>query len=112
LPEFEYQWDEHRYRFASAEHRICSKPILSVTPRRNFCHGACLNQVVVANPETGWSAKVSFTFSARQRQLDQFCSRRTYANITKANQNRPILPKDQHFLFPDQLLTASALPRG
>jgi len=21
LPDFEYQWDEHRYRFASAEHR-------------------------------------------------------------------------------------------
>ena len=33
-PEFEYQWDEHRYRFASAEHRDFSRPIPCAT-RRN-----------------------------------------------------------------------------
>src|SRR3954452_16913855 len=39
LPEFEYQWDEHRYRFASAEHRDMFKadPVRYAPQFGNFC---------------------------------------------------------------------------
>ena len=53
-PEFEYQWDEHRYRFASAEHRDLFKadPVHYAPQFGNFCAMAlALGKVVVANPE-------------------------------------------------------------
>src|SRR5450755_2801204 len=33
LPEFEYEWDEHRYRFARAEHLELLRPIPCATRR-------------------------------------------------------------------------------
>lgn len=39
LPEFEYQWDEHRYQFASAQHRDMFKadPVHYAPQFGNFC---------------------------------------------------------------------------
>ena len=39
LPEFEYEWDEQRYRFASAEHRELFKadPVRYAPQFGNFC---------------------------------------------------------------------------
>ena len=39
LPEFEYEWDEHRYRFSSTEHRELFKadPVRYAPQFANFC---------------------------------------------------------------------------
>src|SRR6476469_3280116 len=53
-PEFEYQWDEHRYRFASAQHRDLFKadPVHYAPQFGNYCAMAlALGKIVVANPE-------------------------------------------------------------
>ena len=54
LPDFEYVWDDHVYRFASAEHRNMFKAdAVRYAPQfGNFCAMALAKrQVVVANPE-------------------------------------------------------------
>ena len=39
LPEFEYEWDEHRYRFATADHRdlFNADPVRFAPQFGNFC---------------------------------------------------------------------------
>ena len=98
LPEFEYQWDEHRYRFASAEHRDLFKadPVRYAPQFGNFCAMALsLNQVVVANPEN-WlvSEGKLYVFGKAAPAGPVLFQKDLAANITKANQNRPILPKE------------------
>jgi hypothetical protein len=98
LPDFEYQWDEHRYRFASAEHRDLFKadPVRYAPQFGNFCAMAlALNQVVVANPEN-WliSDGKLYVFGKAAPGGPVLFQKDLAVNIVKANQNRPILPKD------------------
>ena len=54
LPEIEYEWDEHRYRFARAEHRELFKadPVRYAPQFANFCAMALTRgEIVEANPE-------------------------------------------------------------
>ena len=54
LPEIEYEWDEHRYRFSRAEHRELSRPILCATRRSSQTSAPCLwpgAMIVEADPE-------------------------------------------------------------
>ena len=54
LPEIEYEWDEHRYRFASAEHRELFKadPVRYAPQFGNFCAMALAQgELDEANPE-------------------------------------------------------------
>src|SRR5215475_7221813 len=54
LPDFEYVWDEHIYRFANADHLKMFKadPVHYAPQFGNFCAMALAkNQVLVANPE-------------------------------------------------------------
>jgi hypothetical protein len=41
LPEIEYEWDEHRYRFFRAEHLELSRPILCATHRSSQISALC-----------------------------------------------------------------------
>jgi YHS domain-containing protein len=98
LPEFEYQWDEHRYQFASAEHRnlFQADPVHYAPQFGNFCAMAlALNQVVVANPEN-WliSDGKLYVFGKAAPAGPVLFQQDLSANIVKANQNRSILPKD------------------
>ncbi len=98
LPDFEYQWDEHRYRFASAEHRDLFKadPVRYAPQFGNFCAMAlALNQVVVANPEN-WliSDGKLYVFGKAAPGGPVLFQKDLAANINKANEHRPILPKD------------------
>ncbi len=97
LPEFEYQWDEYRYRFESAQHRDMFKadPVHYAPQFGNFCAMAlALNQVVVANPEN-WliSDGKLYVFGKAAPAGPALFEKDLAANIVKANQNRPILPK-------------------
>jgi hypothetical protein len=54
LPEFEYEWDEHRYRFSRPEHRELFKanPVLYAPQFANFCAMALTRgEFHDANPE-------------------------------------------------------------
>ena len=54
LPEIEYEWDEHRYRFARPEHRELFKadPVRYAPQFANFCAmSLAQSEIVEANPE-------------------------------------------------------------
>jgi hypothetical protein len=97
-PEYGYQWDEHRYRFVSAEHRDLFKadPVRYAPQFGNYCAMAlALGKVVVANPEN-WlvSDNQLYLFGSPAPKGPELFEKDLAGNITKANQNRPILPKD------------------
>ena len=97
LPDFEYVWDDHVYRFASAEHHDMFKadPVRYAPQFGNFCAMALAKgQLVVANPEN-WliSDGKLFVFGKPAPAGPSLFQQDLAANIVKANQNRPILPQ-------------------
>jgi YHS domain-containing protein len=98
LAEYEYQWDEHRYRFASAEHRDLFKadPVHYAPQFGNYCAMAlALGKIVVANPEN-WlvSDNRLYVFGSPAPKGPELFQKDLVGNVSKANQNRSILPKD------------------
>jgi hypothetical protein len=96
LPDIEYGWDEHRYRFASAEHRELFKadPVRYAPQFGNFCAMALSKgEIVVADPEN-WLISDGKLYVFGKKMGSTLFQQDLTANITKANQNRPILPKD------------------
>jgi hypothetical protein len=98
LPEYEYQWDEHRYRFASAEHRDLFKadPVRYAPQFGNYCAMAlALGKIVVANPQH-WLVTDNklYVFGSPAPKGPELFRKDLTANISKANENRSILPKD------------------
>jgi YHS domain-containing protein len=97
LSDFEYVWDDHIYRFASAEHRDMFKadPVRYAPQFGNFCAMALAKgEVVVANPEN-WliSDGKLYVFGSPAPAGPVLFQKDLAANIKKANQNRSILPK-------------------
>jgi YHS domain-containing protein len=97
LSDFEYVWDDHVYRFASAEHRDMFKadPVRYAPQFGNFCAMALAKgQVVVANPEN-WliSDGKLYVFGSPAPAGPALFQKDIAGNIKKANENRSILPK-------------------
>jgi len=97
LSDFEYVWDDHVYRFASAEHRDMFKgdPVRYAPQFGNFCAMALAKgEVVVANPEN-WliSDGKLYVFGSPAPAGPVLFQKDLAGNIEKAKQNRPILPK-------------------
>ena len=95
--DFEYVWDDHVYRFASAEHRDMFKadPVRYAPQFGNFCAMALSKgQIVVANPEN-WliSDGKLYVFGSPAPAGPVLFQKDLAGNINKANQNRSILPK-------------------
>jgi hypothetical protein len=98
LPEIEYEWDEHRYRFSNTEHRELFKadPVRYAPQFGNFCAMALSKgEIVVANPEN-WliSDGKLYVFGKAAPFGPVLFQQDLAANIAKANENRAILPKD------------------
>jgi YHS domain-containing protein len=98
--EFEYQWDEHTYRFASAQHRDLFKadPVHYAPQFGNYCAMAlALGKIVKADPEN-WliSDDKLYVFGSPAPMGPELFQKDLASNITKANRNRPILPKDSN----------------
>lgn len=94
-PEIEYEWDEHRYRFASAEHRELFKrdPVRYAPQFTNFCAMALTRgEGHEANPEY-WliSGGKLYLFGAPDGP-ERF-QRDLAGNIPKANDNRDLARK-------------------
>ena len=95
--EFEYAWDDHTWRFASAEHLALFRadPARYAPQFGNYCAMAlALNQVVVANPEN-WliSDGKLYVFGKAPPMGPELFSKNLAGNVVKANENRSILPK-------------------
>ena len=96
-PEFEYQWDEHIWRFATADHRDLFKadPVRYAPQFGNYCAMALSKgEVVVADPEN-WliSDGKLFVFGKPAPAGPALFKQHLEENIAKANENRPILPR-------------------
>ena len=95
LPEIEYEWDELRFRFASAEHRDRFKadPARFAPQFGNFCAMALSKgEIVVADPENWLVSDGKLYVFGKPVGPDLF-GKDLSANAAKANHNRPILPK-------------------
>ena len=97
LAEFEYRWDDYRWQFVSAAHRDMFKadPVHYAPQFGNYCAMALsLGQIVVANPEN-WLIRDGklYVFGKPAPAGPALFEKNLAANITKANNNRPILPK-------------------
>ncbi|MBB4480059.1 YHS domain-containing (seleno)protein [Rhizobium etli] len=95
LPEIEYEWDEHRYLFANAEHRELFKadPVRYAPEFGNFCAMAlALGELDEANPEY-WliSDGKLYIFGKPAPMGPALFQHDLAANIAKANQNRGLL---------------------
>jgi hypothetical protein len=97
LPEFEYQWDDYRWQFASASHREMFKadPVRYAPQFGNYCAMALsLGQVVVADPENWLISDGKLYVFGKPAPAGPVLFKKDLAeNVVKANRNRPILPK-------------------
>jgi YHS domain-containing protein len=96
VPEFAYDWDEHRYYFASAQHRDLFKadPVHYAPQFGNYCAMA-LSQggIVVANPEY-WQIDDGKLYIFGESFGPKLFRKDLATNIAKDNANRRLLPKD------------------
>jgi hypothetical protein len=95
-PEFQYQWDEHIWRFATAEHRDLFKadPVRYAPQFGNYCAMALSKgEVVVADPEN-WLINDGklYVFGKPAPAGPALFKQNLEENVAKANQSRSILP--------------------
>jgi hypothetical protein len=97
LPEIEYEWDEHRYRFATAQHRELFKadPVRYAPQFGNYCAMALSKgEIVVADPENWLINDGKLYVFGKPAPAGPVLFQQSLAeNVAKANGNRSILPK-------------------
>jgi hypothetical protein len=95
LPEIEYEWDEHRYRFTSLEHRELFKadPVRYAPQFGDFCAMAlALGERDEANPEYWLISDGKLYIFGKAPPLGPVLFQQDLAgNIAKANQNRALI---------------------
>jgi YHS domain-containing protein len=95
VPEFEYEWDGLRYRFSRAEHRKLFKadPVRYAPQFGNFCAMALSKgELVEADPEN-WLINDGKLYVFGKPVGPELFRKHLAGNVTKANQNRTLLPK-------------------
>lgn len=95
LPELEYEWDEHRYHFASLEHRELFKadPARYAPQFADFCAMALSQgELVVADPQN-WLINDGKLYIFGKHEGPELFRRNLPGNIAKANQNRALIQK-------------------
>lgn len=97
LPEIEYEWDEHRWRFASTEDRELFKadPARYAPQFGNYCAMALSKGEIVEADPKNWliSDGKLYVFGKPAPGGPSLFQQDLAANIKKANQNRSILPE-------------------
>jgi hypothetical protein len=94
-PEYEYEWDERRYRFLSAGHREMFKadPVRYAPQFADFCAMALsMGEIVEADPEN-WLISDGKLYIFGKAAGPTLFKQDLAANIAKASQNRGLLPK-------------------
>lgn len=94
LPSIEYEWDEHRYRFASEEHRELFKadPVRYAPQFAQFCAMALSRgEVVEANPEF-WLISDNNLYLFGKPTGPALFKQNLAENTAKAKRNRALIP--------------------
>ena len=94
--QFEYQWDEHLWRFATAAHRdlFKSDPVRYAPQFANFCAVALARgEVREANPEYWLISDGKLYLFGKSIGPDLF--RKDPGYVERANQNRALLKRPQ-----------------
>jgi len=94
-PQFEYEWDEHRWRFANAQHRDLFKadPVRYAPQFTDFCAVALSRgELHEANPEYWLINDGKLYLFGKPAGPDLF-RRDLQHNIERANAHRSMLPK-------------------
>ena len=92
---FEYQWDEHLWRFASAAHRELFKadPVRYAPQFTNFCAVALARgEVREANPEYWLISDGKLYLFGKAKGPDLF-RKDLQQSLERANANRSLLPR-------------------
>jgi hypothetical protein len=95
LPEYEYEWDEHRYRFFRAEHRELFKadPVRYAPQFANFCAmSLAQREIVEADPEN-WLIREGKLYLFGKSVGPDLFQKDLAANVARANQNRDLIQK-------------------
>lgn len=95
LPDIEYEWDEHRYRFSRAEHRELFKadPVHYAPQFANFCAMALTRgELNEANPEY-WLISDGKLYIFGKAIGPSVFPKDLAENVAKANENRPLVLK-------------------
>ena len=97
LPDIEYEWDEHRYRFSRPEHRELFKadPLRFAPQFGEFCAMAlALGERDEANPEYWLISDGKLYIFGKPPPLGPVLFQQDLAgNIAKSNQNRPLIER-------------------
>jgi hypothetical protein len=98
LPELEYEWDERRWRFASAADRELFKadPVRYAPQFADFCAMSLANgELVEANPEN-WliSDGKLYVFGKSAPAGPALFQQDLAGNVARANRNRPLIQKN------------------
>jgi hypothetical protein len=95
LPEFEHEWDEHRYRFASAQHRDLFKadPARYAPHFGNLCAMALAKaEIVIADPENWMISDGKLYLFGKPAPMGPVLFQKDLAgNVTKANQSWSVI---------------------
>ena len=96
-PAFEYEWDQHVWRFSSAKHMELFKtdPARYAPQFGNYCAMALsIGKLVIADPNY-WLIRDGklYIFGSPPPAGPVLFQRDLAENIVKANHNRPLLPK-------------------
>jgi hypothetical protein len=95
LPEIEYEWDEHRYRFTRPEHRELFKadPVRYAPQFANFCAmSLAQSEIVEADPEY-WLISDGKLYLFGKSVGPELFQKNLAENAARANQNRELVPK-------------------
>jgi hypothetical protein len=95
LPQIEYEWDEHRYRFSRAEHRELFKadPVRYAPQFADLCAMALTRgEIAKANPAY-WLIREGRLYLFGKRVGPKLFEQDLARNVAEANQNRPRDPK-------------------
>ena len=94
LPDIEYEWDEHRYRFSSAANRelFAADPVRYAPQFGNYCAMALSKgEIVIADPEN-WLISDGKLYVFGKAMGPGLFQQSLAENVAKANKNRTILP--------------------
>jgi YHS domain-containing protein len=94
-PEFEYEWDERRYRFSSAGHRELFKadPVRYAPQFANLCAvSLAQGEIVEADPEN-WLISDGKLYLFGKPVGPELFQKNLAANVARANQNRELIQK-------------------
>ena len=93
LPDFEYQWDEHRYHFSSAEHRELFKadPVHYAPEFANFCAMSLARGTIVEADPENWLISDGKLYIFGKSTGPELFEKDLAANVARANQNRALV---------------------